>query len=41
VKLSVQPVRPIRKSVDCERVMALAGVGQGFKKALSLRYIPG
>jgi hypothetical protein len=41
VKLSTQSVWPMPKLVDYERVMDLAGVGQGFKKALSLRYIPG
>ena len=41
VKLSAPSVQPMSKSVDCERIMDLVGVGQGFKRALSLRYIPG
>jgi hypothetical protein len=41
VKLSAPSVQPMPKSVDCERVIDLVGVGQGFKRALSLRYIPG
>ncbi|HMB07030.1 MAG TPA: DUF4158 domain-containing protein, partial [Isosphaeraceae bacterium] len=41
VKLSASSVQPMSKSVDCERIMDLVGVGQGFKRALSLRYILG
>ena len=41
VKLSALPVQPMPESVGYERVMDLVDVGQGFKKALSLRYIPG
>jgi hypothetical protein len=41
VKLSAQPVQLMPKSVGSEPVMDFVGVGQGFKKALPLRYIPG